>query len=256
MQQGRTLARRVAAHVRKAWPGLADASAAPGSCASTSVAAPPPPCAAASALRSLSTEASEQLEHWKFLATQGAVINPCNSPLHPAVQSGLQPADGEVLSVQQAYTPNSKCFGCGQANMNGLQLRSMRIKDGLEANLVVPSKYCAFPGFVNGGIISTIIHCHGNWTAAIALMDKACLPKPPLTLSAQAYITYKYPTPPDTPLVVRSKVIDVREKGNAGMGKTSVEVDVTIYEKCPDGSEKLLVSGAVVCKRLGALRAL
>lgn len=41
-------------------------------------------------------------------------INPCNSPLHPAVQAGIQPEGGEELSVQSAYTPKSQCFGCGE----------------------------------------------------------------------------------------------------------------------------------------------
>ena len=31
----------------------------------------------------------------------------------------------------------------------------------------------AFPGMINGGIIGTLLDCHGNWTAAIALMDKS-----------------------------------------------------------------------------------
>ena len=45
-----------------------------------------------------------------------------------------------------------------------------------------------FPGIINGGIVSAIFDCHGNWTAAIALMDKACLPKPPLTLTFEMLV--------------------------------------------------------------------
>lgn len=41
-------------------------------------------------------------------------INPCNSLLHPAVQAGIQPEGAEEVSVQQAYTPKSQCFGCGE----------------------------------------------------------------------------------------------------------------------------------------------
>ncbi|KAG1658872.1 hypothetical protein FOA52_000660 [Chlamydomonas sp. UWO 241] len=87
-------------------------------------------------------------------------------------------------------------------------------------------------------------------------MDRACLPKPPLTMTAQAYISYRDPTPPDTLLVVRSQVMAVKEAETAGHGRTCVEVDVTISEQCTDGTEKLLVQGAVMCKRLGALRAI
>lgn len=31
--------------------------------------------------------------------------------------------------------------------------------------------------------MSAIFDCHGNWSAAVALMDRACLPRPPLTLT-------------------------------------------------------------------------
>lgn len=68
-------------------------------------------------------------------------------------------------------------------------------------------------------------------------------------------MTFKEPTPPDTPLHVRSKVIQVKESTNPGVSKASVEVDVSIYEKTPTG-DRLLVHGTGVFVRMGALRAL
>jgi hypothetical protein len=48
---------------------------------------------------------------------------------------------------------------------------------------------CVCPaGILNGGVLSTLLDCHGNWTAAIALMDRSCLPKPPLTLTASMLV--------------------------------------------------------------------
>ena len=47
------------------------------------------------------------------------------------------------------------------------------------------------PGIINGGIVSSLFDCHGNWTAAIALMDKAKLPRPPLTLTAELLVRGK-----------------------------------------------------------------
>lgn len=44
------------------------------------------------------------------------------------------------------------------------------------------------PGIINGGVVSALFDCHGNWTAAIALMDKAALPKPPLTLTYEMLV--------------------------------------------------------------------
>jgi hypothetical protein len=128
---------------------------------------------------------------WQFMQQQGHKLNPCNSPLHPAVNAGIQPDGNEEISVQEAYTPQSGCFGCGPANVDGLGLRSFRIENGLEAKLKLSSKYCAFPGIINGGVLSTLMDCHGNWTAAVALMDRSCLPKPPLTLTASMFVSSK-----------------------------------------------------------------
>jgi hypothetical protein len=54
-------------------------------------------------------------EQWKRLQEAGEKINPCNSPLHPAVKAGTLPLPGSAprLSVQAAYDPRGMCFGCG-----------------------------------------------------------------------------------------------------------------------------------------------
>ena len=74
--------------------------------------------------------------------------------------------------VQQEYAPNSICFGCGPANKAGLQIESHRIDNGLIMEYLPNETHQAFPGMINGGIIGTLLDCHGNWTAAIALMDE------------------------------------------------------------------------------------
>lgn len=65
-------------------------------------------------------------------------------------------------------------------------------------------------------------HRCSNWTAAVALMDRAALPAPPLTLTASILVSYKEPAPPDTPLVVRSSVVEVKEGSQAGVSKVRV----------------------------------
>ena len=42
-------------------------------------------------------------------------------------------------------------------------------------------------------MVSALFDCHGNWTAAIALMDKAALPKPPLTLTYEMLVREQGP---------------------------------------------------------------
>ena len=81
-------------------------------------------------------------------------------------------------SIQREHAPNSICFGCGPANERGLQINSFRIEGGLGLKFTPSDEHQAFPGMVNGGIIGTLLDCHGNWTAAIALMDEHGLEEP------------------------------------------------------------------------------
>jgi acyl-coenzyme A thioesterase PaaI-like protein len=189
------------------------------------------------------------------LGAQGYDVNPCNSPFHPAVEAGIEPDhEAEELPVQEAYTPESSCFGCGPSAADGLHLRSFRVAGGMEATVTLDSKYCAFPGIINGGVISALFDCHGNWTAAIALMDRGCLPKPPLTLTYEILVKYLEPTPPDEPLFVRSQIVRVTESGEVG-SKATVQVDLTLHRRA-GGTEKLLATATGLFKKLGALRAL
>lgn len=188
-------------------------------------------------------------------APQGYDVNPCRSRLHPAfTEAGIEPEGEEELPVQEAYTPESSCFGCGPAAADGLRLRSFRTPGGLDATVTLDRKYCAFPGIINGGIVSALFDCHGNWTAAIALMDRGCLPKPPLTLTYELLVTYVEPTPPDEPLIVRSEVVSVKDSGELGH-KAAIQVDMSLHHRV-GGAEKLLATASGIFKKLGALRAL
>ncbi|EFN51182.1 hypothetical protein CHLNCDRAFT_59311 [Chlorella variabilis] len=192
---------------------------------------------------------------WEVLRNQGFAVNPCNSKLHPSVtEAGIEPESEEELSVQEAYTPESTCWGCGPVAKDGLFLRSYRIPGGLEATAQLDPKYCAFPGIINGGVVSALFDCHGNWTAAIALMDKAALPKPPLTLTYEMLATFKEATPPDEPLILRSQIVRIKESESPG-SKATVQVDMNLYHSL-GGHEKLLASATGIFKKLGALRAL
>jgi len=175
--------------------------------------------------------------------------------LHPAVVvAGMDPDDGEEISVQAAYTPESSCWGCGQAAESGLHLQSFRGEGGLQADLTIPKQFQAFPGIVNGGIVNVAFDCHGNWTAAIALMDKAALPKPPFTLSSSLQVQYHDVTPPETPLKLESKVVSIVE--NERTGNHKVTVDLSLAALLPDDVKKVLVSGRGVFIKRGASRSL
>ena len=72
------------------------------------------------------------------------------------------------IGVQRQYAPNSICCGCGPANSKGLRIDSKRSEGGLSLTFMPEAHHEAFPGMINGGVIGTLLDCHGNWTAAIA----------------------------------------------------------------------------------------
>ena len=119
--------------------------------------------------------------------------------------------DSGGLSVQELHAPSSICFGCGPANKEGLNIRSFRSESGLEMEFEPSMEHQAFPGMINGGIIGTLLDCHGNWTAAIALMDKSGDSEPPCTVTASYSIKLRRPTPFGSTLRVTGEVTSIRD---------------------------------------------
>jgi len=70
------------------------------------------------------------------------------------------------------------------------------------------TKYEAFAGVLNGGIIGTLLDCHCNWTAAWHLMNKAGANHPPCTVTADYAIKLLRPTPTEASLFLSAKVVD------------------------------------------------
>jgi acyl-coenzyme A thioesterase PaaI-like protein len=74
------------------------------------------------------------------------------------------------LSIQESLYPTITCFGCGQANAKGFRLRSYREGELTVAEFTPRPEHDNGFGFVNGGIIATVLDCHG---AAVVLSEAA-----------------------------------------------------------------------------------
>lgn len=115
------------------------------------------------------------------------------------------------IGIQRLYAPTSICFGCGPANEDGLRIDSHRIENGLSLKFTPEDHHQAFPGMINGGIIGTLLDCHGNWTAAVALMDAKGSQEPPCTVTASYTVKLRRPTPLGVELNITSQVIDLQD---------------------------------------------
>lgn len=127
---------------------------------------------------------------------------------------------GRGVSIQERYYPDLPCFGCGPVNDKGLQLRSYPAGD-YETSGIVVARFMPWPehnnglGYLNGGVISTVLDCH---TAAAVTNEAFRRGWPPLAGAALPYVTaelavrYRRPSPLDEPVEARAWVTDADEK--------------------------------------------
>ncbi len=75
-------------------------------------------------------------------------------------------------SIQDYYPPElSHCYGCGRLNKNGLQIKSSWLNQDQKVSIAYFTprpEHTAIPGFVYGGLLASLIDCHGTGTAAMA----------------------------------------------------------------------------------------
>jgi acyl-coenzyme A thioesterase PaaI-like protein len=128
------------------------------------------------------------------------------------------PGREEIMKVKafQDYYPDdlSYCYGCGRLNEQGHQLKSYW--DGEETVAVFQPRpfHIAIPGYVYGGLIASLIDCHGTGTAAAAAYraaGRAMDTDPPFRfVTASLQVDYLRPTPLGEPLEVRGRVEEVK----------------------------------------------
>jgi len=108
----------------------------------------------------------------------------------------------------------SYCYGCGRLNEHGHQLKSRWDGDETVAYFLPRPYHIAVPGFVYGGLLASLIDCHGTGTAAAAayrLQNRPLDSDPPLRyLTASLHVDYLKPTPLGVELEVRGKIKEVK----------------------------------------------
>ena len=129
-----------------------------------------------------------------------------------------------MRSLQERFAPEGRCFGCGPANELGLRIRSFEADDGtVVADWQARPEHEAFDGFVNGGILGTLIDCHSNWCAIAALLARDGDSVAQSTVTAEYSVRFRRPTPSDRPLRLIGRALEVADDRVAV--ETTVEVD-------------------------------
>ena len=128
-------------------------------------------------------------------------------------------------SLQETYSPDSICFGCGPANDKGLHINSFPDGDEVVAEWHAEPHHQAFPGMLNGGIIGALLDCHSNWTAAYFLMKRDGKSEPDCTVTADFHVKLLRPTPVDGPITLKARVVESRED------RATVEAELIANDK-------------------------
>lgn len=133
-----------------------------------------------------------------------------------------------MLSIQESLYPDMTCFGCGHGNADGFHLRSYRHGQDTVAEFTPRPEHDNGFGFVNGGILSTVLDCH---TAAVVLWEatqrgwEADDGAPVPFITAGFDVKFLRPTPLGPALTLRAEPVEISE------AKVVVEAEVFVEDR-------------------------
>ena len=129
------------------------------------------------------------------------------------------------LAFQDCYPEElSHCYGCGKNNIDGHQLKSYwqhideqnLINSITIAHATPPLKYTAIPGFVYGGMIASLIDCHGTGSAsamAYLVAKREMGTSPALRFVTGALnVSYLAPTPQGVELQLIGRFSEIKAR--------------------------------------------
>jgi acyl-coenzyme A thioesterase PaaI-like protein len=130
-----------------------------------------------------------------------------------------------MAAIQDHYPDDfAHCYGCGRLNAHGHHIRTEWTGSEGIAHFQPRAEHIAIPGYVYGGLIASLIDCHGIGTAAAAVMQAAGA-RPgddlsPRFVTAALEVQYLKPTPLGPELELRATPTTVTDR------KVIVEVSV------------------------------
>lgn len=136
-------------------------------------------------------------------------------------------------AVQDFYPDDvAYCYGCGRLNKNGYQIKSYLHGEETIAYYTPEEYHTAIPGFVYGGLLASLIDCHGTGTAAIAAFkqenrDFDSLP-PFRYVTARLQVDYLKPTPLGVELKLVGKVREIKGKKVVSEIELTANGEVTV----------------------------
>ncbi|RDW22442.1 thioesterase [Oceanobacillus arenosus] len=126
--------------------------------------------------------------------------------------------DNVLHAIQDYYADDyAWCYGCGRLNEHGLHLRTGWQGEKTITVYTPLPEHTAIPGFVYGGLIASLIDCHGTGSASLALHRKNGYEpgdevEPPRFVTASLAIDFVKPTPQGLRLKAIGRLEEVHPK--------------------------------------------
>jgi acyl-coenzyme A thioesterase PaaI-like protein len=120
-------------------------------------------------------------------------------------------------AVQDYYPEDvAHCFGCGRLNDSGHRLKTFWEGDETVSRFVPKPYHTAIPGYVYGGLIASLLDCHGTGGAAAASLRRAGREigegEAPRFVTASLHVDFLKPTPLGPVLEVRGKILEITDR--------------------------------------------
>ena len=98
-----------------------------------------------------------------------------------------------------SHSAQNRCFGCGEANVTGLQLQFMLAPDGTVVCLAtIPDAFEGHPGYLHGGIIATLLD---------ESMSKSVRAKGLTAMTRHMEVDYRRPVPSGKPIRLEGRMV-------------------------------------------------
>jgi len=119
--------------------------------------------------------------------------------------------------IQNFYNPKAAiCYGCGINNPHGLHVQTYWDGEIGRCHFRPRPEHTAFPGYVYGGLLASIIDCHSIGTAIAAMYDaagRAPATDPEITcVTGDLHVSFKQRTPTSTELRLEARIKELTEK--------------------------------------------
>ncbi len=124
----------------------------------------------------------------------------------------------EKSEAVQDYYPDdvAHCYGCGRLNPDGIQLKTVWEGEYTVSRYTPRPYHTAIPGYVYGGLIASLLDCHGTGGAAAAALRREGRKigdgEAPRFVTASLRVDFLKPTPLGPELEVRGTIVEITDR--------------------------------------------